>query len=120
MENNKNKKSVKFQGDMLNFYDFIQVFVFTRNHHLKFIFLYHRLIENSTLVLSTTIDAFSCVYLLYWAINRPGCNVGLCWIKKAQKGIYTVGPYHKNILEYVLILFLRSRLHLISLLKKIL
>ena len=24
MENNKNKKSVKFQGDMLNFCDFIQ------------------------------------------------------------------------------------------------
>ena len=35
MENNKNKKSVKFQGDMLNFYDFTQVFVFTTNHHLK-------------------------------------------------------------------------------------
>ena len=35
MENNKNKKSVKFQGDMLNFCDFTQVFVFTRNHHLK-------------------------------------------------------------------------------------
>ena len=35
MENNKNKKSVKFQGDMLHFCDFIQVFVFTRNHHLK-------------------------------------------------------------------------------------
>ena len=35
MENNKNKKSVKFQGDMLKFCDFIQVFVFTRNHHLK-------------------------------------------------------------------------------------
>ena len=35
MENNKNKKSVKFQGVMLNFCDFIQVFVFTRNHHLK-------------------------------------------------------------------------------------
>ena len=35
MENNKNKKSVKFQGDMLNFCDFIQVFVYTRNHHLK-------------------------------------------------------------------------------------
>ena len=35
MENYKNKKSVKFQGDMLNFCDFIQVFVFTRNHHLK-------------------------------------------------------------------------------------
>ena len=35
MENNKNKKSVKFQGDMLNICDFIQVFVFTRNHHLK-------------------------------------------------------------------------------------
>ena len=39
MENNKNKKSVKFQGDMLNFCDFIQVFVFTRNHHLKRVFL---------------------------------------------------------------------------------
>ena len=35
MENNKNKKSVKFQGDMLNFCDFIQVFVFTPNHHLN-------------------------------------------------------------------------------------
>ena len=35
MENNKNKKSVKFQGDMLKFCDFIQVFVYTRNHHLK-------------------------------------------------------------------------------------
>ena len=35
MENNKNKKSVKFQGDMLIFYDFIQVFVFTTSHHLK-------------------------------------------------------------------------------------
>ena len=35
MENNKNKKPVKFQGDMLNFYDFIQVFVFTTNHHLN-------------------------------------------------------------------------------------
>ena len=35
VENNKNKKSVKFQGDMLNFCDFIQVYVFTTNHHLK-------------------------------------------------------------------------------------
>ena len=36
MENNKNKKSVKFQGGMFNFCDFIQVFVFTTNHHLKY------------------------------------------------------------------------------------
>ena len=35
MENNKNKKSMKFQGDVLNFCDFIQVFVFTPNHHLN-------------------------------------------------------------------------------------
>ena len=28
-------KSVKFQGDMINLCDFIQVFVFTTNHHLK-------------------------------------------------------------------------------------
>ena len=47
VENNKNKKSVKFQGDMLkkfqgdmlNYCDFIQVFVFTTNHHLN-MFLY--------------------------------------------------------------------------------
>ena len=36
MENNINKKSVKFQGGMFNFCDFIQVFVFTRNHHLNY------------------------------------------------------------------------------------
>ena len=35
VENNKNKKSIKFQGDMLNFCDFIRVYVFTTNHHLK-------------------------------------------------------------------------------------
>ena len=27
--------SIKFQGDMLNFCDFIQVYVFTTNHHLN-------------------------------------------------------------------------------------
>ena len=32
MENNKNKKSVKFQGDMLNFCDFIRLFFHVRNH----------------------------------------------------------------------------------------
>ena len=26
---------MKFQGDILNYYDFIQVFVFTTNHHLN-------------------------------------------------------------------------------------
>ena len=35
MENNENKKSIKFQGEPLNFCDFIQVFVFTTNHHLN-------------------------------------------------------------------------------------
>ena len=35
VENNKNKKSVKFQGHMLIFCDFIQVYVFSTNHHLK-------------------------------------------------------------------------------------
>ena len=35
VENNKNKKSIKFQGQMLNFCDFIQVYVFSTNHHLK-------------------------------------------------------------------------------------
>ena len=37
MENNQNKKSVKFQGGMFNFCDFIQVFVFTKNHHLNIV-----------------------------------------------------------------------------------
>ena len=46
VENNKNKKSVKFQGDMLNFCDFIQVFVFTRNHHLNLIFLKIQTVSN--------------------------------------------------------------------------
>ena len=27
---------MKFQGDILNFCDFIQVFVFTTNHHLNY------------------------------------------------------------------------------------
>ena len=36
-EYNKNKKAVKFQGDMLNFCEFIQVYVFTTNHHLKYL-----------------------------------------------------------------------------------
>ena len=35
VENNKYKKSVKIQGDMLNYCDFIQVFVFNTNHHLE-------------------------------------------------------------------------------------
>ena len=35
VENNDNKKSVKFQGHMLNFCGFIQVNVFSTNHHLK-------------------------------------------------------------------------------------
>ena len=26
---------MKYQGDILNFYDFIQVFVLTTNHHIK-------------------------------------------------------------------------------------
>ena len=42
MENNKNKKSVKFQGDMLIFYDFIQVLVFTTNHYLKPNFFFNK------------------------------------------------------------------------------
>ena len=35
VDNNKNKKSIKFQGDVLNFNVIIKVFVFITNHHLK-------------------------------------------------------------------------------------
>ena len=62
MENNKNKKSVNFHGDMLNFCDFIQVFVFTTNHHLKHNFCVQK--SNHTLCVETpgpeVIKLFSC------------------------------------------------------------
>ena len=35
VENNKNKKSANFQGDTIILYGFIQIFVYTTNHHLK-------------------------------------------------------------------------------------
>ena len=35
VENNKNKESLKYQGDMIKFYDLIQVFVLSTNHHPK-------------------------------------------------------------------------------------
>ena len=50
MENNKNKKSVKFQGDMLNFCDFIEVFVFTRNHHLNNLFGRHDILSAQLII----------------------------------------------------------------------
>ena len=53
MENNKNKKSVKFQGGMLIFCDFIQVFVFTRNHHLKQAAAKSSMFYSGTVFLST-------------------------------------------------------------------
>ena len=60
MENNKNKKSVKFQGDMLIFCDFIQVFVFTRNHHWYIIVYARRLCRNWFRHESTTISYPQC------------------------------------------------------------
>ena len=51
MENNKNKKSVKFQGDMLNYCDFIQVFVFTSYHHLNVSLKFQTLIYEMPLFL---------------------------------------------------------------------
>ena len=71
MENNKNKKSVKFQGYMLNFYDFIQVFVFTTNHHLNvpamFLFPTHQ---------EVVLGNFQCRdALLIWIIEGRGPTV---------------------------------------------
>ena len=60
MENNKNKKSVKFQGDTLNFCDFIQVFVFTRNHHLKPDFSFENESTKCT-VIAVMIDNYGCM-----------------------------------------------------------
>ena len=61
MENNKNKKSVKFQGDMLNFYDFIQVFVFTRNHHLN---TCNRLLSSKTGMNHKTVVDYNTIYMV--------------------------------------------------------
>ena len=52
---------------------------------LKSIFLDHKFIEDSTLILSATTDFLLCAYLPYGAINRPGFGAGLYWIKKAEK-----------------------------------
>ena len=57
VENNKNKKSVKFQGDMLNFCDFIQIFAFTRNHHLKRCTVTLQKVVGSNLVIRYSVDA---------------------------------------------------------------
>ena len=48
-------------------------------------------------------------------IKEPVAAQELCWIKKAKKHEYTIGPYHKKG-EYVIILFLRQ--HLMLLLKR--
>ena len=63
MENNKNKKSVKFQGETLNFYDFIQVFVFTRNHHLN---------NNPTKIQKQNSDKSITVTARVWDFDAPG------------------------------------------------
>ena len=51
--------SVKFQGDMLNFCDFIQVYVLTTYHHLN---LCNKLLERKLLMHEQTHDLLS---------NRP-------------------------------------------------
>ena len=60
MENNQKKKSVKFQGDMLNFYDFIPVFVFTTNHHLKVV----RDLHDATMDELRTVGMSTCIIQL--------------------------------------------------------
>ena len=35
VENSKNEKSVEFRGGMLCLCDFVQVYMFTTNHHLN-------------------------------------------------------------------------------------
>ena len=65
MENNKNKKSVKFQGDMLNYCDFIQVFVFTSYHHLKIaLWTYACLIKQLMSRFDVTLELALCKFAL--------------------------------------------------------
>ena len=73
MENNKNKKSVKFQGDMLNFCDFIQVFVFTTNHHLKELVSIWKIPSSNDFVNCNTCYCQQCsLYILIKALKAQG------------------------------------------------
>ena len=78
MENNKNKKSVTFQGDMLNFYDFIQVFVFITNHHLK-------------VLLNNDVSGHICIILNCPCLidNQSICSV-LFWFTKLSKYVILI------------------------------
>ena len=86
MENKKNKKSVKFQGDTLNFYDFIQVFVFTTNHHLNGICQLH---------LSTTSAVILCQFYVH-KIQRASDQIDCQNITKVQRYCFLINIYNRH------------------------
>ena len=79
MENNTNKRSVKFQGDMLNFCDFIQVFVFTRNHHLKLAVFTITVYVNIIVDIYLFIDWFISESVLGFAAIRDWAKINGLW-----------------------------------------
>ena len=82
MENNKNKKSVKFQGDMFNFCDFIQVFVFTRNHHLKVVISGKYKNLNNITKIKNTFLKFHRLLIFSYSPQFTMQNRGICCLKK--------------------------------------
>ena len=72
--------SFKFQGDMLIFYDFIQVFVFTTNHHLKLQLLISILPKNQAAPIEMVISDFFRILKTFIAF------VSLCHKSPKPKG----------------------------------
>ena len=99
MENNKNKKSVKFQGDMLNFCDFIQVFVFLRNHHLKAMKSLRtlRTAEHEEDLASDNVS--DDVSVIRVPAHRNGCLRNRINYYLTQTGIHTDGQFSAEILK---------------------
>ena len=73
---------MKFQGDILNFCDFIQVFVFTSNHHLNgevlnhnyfyFQVMYLYQILGQVFVIMKVFFLFSQYFFLLLRVSLPG------------------------------------------------
>ena len=75
-------KSEKFQGDMLNFRDLIQVFVFTTNYHLK-----QHFFDNSQVLAEYRLD--------YASFSLTGFSIRT----RSKRWIKVVGTVAKNAIK---------------------
>ena len=92
MENNKNKKSVKFQGDMLNFCDFIQVFVFIRNHHLN---IMPSFVRNSNVCSVLTMSLERNIFFVFCYFDTAHAIICLTFLLVPNELILSDGGCHR-------------------------